>query len=603
MPFSRWAAAAAALLMLPALLAAEKRWTLFRTDNFELYTTAGNRQGKEAIQHFERVRAFFANFARTQRSNNELVRIIAFDSEKEYRPYAPNAGAFAYYVGGVDRDYIVMQQLGRESFPVAVHEYTHLMVKHSEAKVPAWLNEGLAELYSSLRAEGEKVIVGDLLAGRFLTLKNEKWLALDQLLEVDHSSPYYNEKNKMGIFYAESWALTHMLQLDQAYRPGFSKFLAALEQPGGAAAAFQTAYGKDIPVVAKDLRKYMDGNRFFAAVFSIPLAKNVENPEIRPAEAVESGVALAELHALGRRYDLARAEFEQLAAEHPNRLEVHEGLARLEMYARQPEKGIASFRKAMELGSKSPRLHRDYGWVLRGAGDADGAAAAMIKAVALDPSLVDGHLFLASHYLGKSQWGAALSSLSSIKQVKPDRAFQYFSSMARARWELGQKDEAKKDLAKARTYAKETGEQRYADQLGRYFDPPVREVRLVQPARPDPAPAAEHAGEEREAEPRELRRRPAGQAVEEMPRSAEKIEYVEGTLAMLECRATGPRLHVDAGGRKLIFLMNQPDQIVVKKAGGGTHDFNCGPQPKSAVRVGYKPRLDATGDLREIEFR
>ena len=596
-----WIRIASFATLLPGLLCAEKRWTLLRTDNFELYTTAGARQGKEAIQHFEKVQAFFGNFIKTARSNAEPVRIIAFDSEKEYRPYSPNAGAFAYYVGGVDRDYIVMQQLGKESFPVAIHEYTHLMVKHTEIKVPAWFNEGLAELYSSLRPEGEKVIVGDLLAGRYLTLKNEKWLPLDQLLEVDHNSPYYNEKNKMGIFYAESWALTHMLQLDPAYRPDFSKFLAAIGEPGGAAAAFQKAYGKDVPVVAKDLRKYMDGNKFFAAVFPLALAKKVENPDVRVAEPVESGVALAELLALGRKFEVARTELEQLAAENPNRLEVHEGLARLEMYARQPEKGIPSFKKAMELGSKSPRLHRDYAYVLRGSGDDEGAAAAMTRAVALDPSLVDGHLFLAYHYLAKRQWGGALSSLSAIKQVKPENAFQYFSSFARARWELGQKEEARQSLAKARTYAKEPGEHRYADQLGRYFDAPVRaEIRMVQPAAAAPAAARD---DQSEAEPKEMKRRPGMPAAEEVPQNIEKLEYIDGTLASLECRATGPRLHVDSGGKKLIFLMNQPDQIVIKNSGKGTHDFNCGAQPKTAVRIGYRPRLDATGDLREIEFK
>ena len=38
-------------------------------------------------------------------------------------------------------------------------------------------------------------------------------LPLQTLLTVDHDSPLYNEGNRRSTFYAQSWALTHLILL------------------------------------------------------------------------------------------------------------------------------------------------------------------------------------------------------------------------------------------------------------------------------------------------------------------------------------------------------------------------------------------------------
>src|SRR5204863_8988570 len=124
------------------------------------------------------------------------VRLVAFGSAKEYEPYRLNEFAIAYYHETLDRDYIVMSRSGSETFPIAVHEYVHLLVRHSGMKLPPWLNEGLAELYSTLRPMGDKILVGELIPGRRQALLQEKWVRLTTILAADHNSLYYNEKHK-----------------------------------------------------------------------------------------------------------------------------------------------------------------------------------------------------------------------------------------------------------------------------------------------------------------------------------------------------------------------------------------------------------------------
>ena len=59
----------------------------------------------------------------------------------EFTPYSPRANSAAYYVRSPKRDYIVMGDLSPESYKTAVHEYTHLIVRHSGLRIPIWLRD------------------------------------------------------------------------------------------------------------------------------------------------------------------------------------------------------------------------------------------------------------------------------------------------------------------------------------------------------------------------------------------------------------------------------------------------------------------------------
>src|SRR5258708_3711981 len=147
-----WTYRFTAVILVAPLFGAEQ-WVKLTTPNFELYTTAGEKKGREAILYFEQVRSFFLQASESKRVSEFPVRIVAFRGEKQYQPYRINEFATAYFTRGRDRDYIVMQDVLSEHYPTAIHEYTHLILRHSGITPPPWLNAGLAELYSTLRPE------------------------------------------------------------------------------------------------------------------------------------------------------------------------------------------------------------------------------------------------------------------------------------------------------------------------------------------------------------------------------------------------------------------------------------------------------------------
>src|ERR1700720_4695592 len=118
----RWKLKLAVLLALGSTQPtfAAEQWLKIKSSNFELFTTAGEKKGREAILYFEQVRSLFNKLAKSGSGPVTPVRIIAFNSEKEYKPYRFNESADAYYQGSRERDYIVMKSIAPENYPVAI---------------------------------------------------------------------------------------------------------------------------------------------------------------------------------------------------------------------------------------------------------------------------------------------------------------------------------------------------------------------------------------------------------------------------------------------------------------------------------------------------
>lgn len=274
--------------------AAAPRWIRAQSPNFEVFSTADEAGVRDTLLEFEAVRSLFQSLSLVDASLDASlpaarpapVRIVAFGAPKEYEPYRPNDFAVAYYFSGVERDTIVMGGLrssggsraGADTFPVALHEYFHLAVEHLGLKLPPWLGEGMAELYSTLRPLGGRTVLGELIPVRVRALLHDKWVPLPVILAADSHSPYYNEKNKAGSLYNEGWALTHMLYLSPEYRPRFADLLAAIAVGRDSAEALTSVYGKPVTVIEKDLQAYLLGNRFRAMVF----AAGMQTSDVRP---------------------------------------------------------------------------------------------------------------------------------------------------------------------------------------------------------------------------------------------------------------------------------------------------------------------------------
>ena len=202
-----------------AALAADDKWARLKSPNFELYTDGGAGPARDVFEAFRADPPGFRTNLGKKNLASVPVRIFLFRSEPSFRPYrmSEDKNRVAITQAGAERDYIAMQNTGEGSYRTVFHEYAHMIVNHTWPRIPTWCEEGIAEVYSTLRVLGNEVHVGDLIPSHLLVLRENKILDLASLMMIDQSSPYYNEARKAGIFYAESWALTHMLIMSESY--------------------------------------------------------------------------------------------------------------------------------------------------------------------------------------------------------------------------------------------------------------------------------------------------------------------------------------------------------------------------------------------------
>ncbi|HLY17004.1 MAG TPA: tetratricopeptide repeat protein [Bryobacteraceae bacterium] len=430
--------AAALLWFLSSAAASDApRWLKISSPNFELYTTAGERGGRDVAQYLERVRGFFLEAMGLGLKSGPPVCIVVFRSDKEYAPYAPNEVASAFYLGTDDRDYIIMKSASGEHYPRLVHEYTHLLVKHSGVAVPVWFNEGLAEFYSNLKPLAGKIQVGDIIMPHYMLLRQSKWIDLRDLLAAEHGSPLYNAKSHAGLFYAESWALVHMLYLGKDYRPKLTELLAGIKAGASMPDTFRKAYGKSVEEVQSDLRAYMGGERFNASLFDTKMAAAAGRPDTADSTPLETGLVLAEIlvHLPGKASD-AREMYNRLARDNPKDWRIEQGLARLSWRENKAGEAMEHYARASALGSTDARMYLDYGRLLRLRQKDAEAVAELKRATELDPDYQEARVELGLAYVVNQQYADALTEFQRVKRLPPEQAFGYFHAMAYAYYRL-----------------------------------------------------------------------------------------------------------------------------------------------------------------------
>jgi len=267
-------------------------WLGYSTPHFTVLAKGHQHQGREVIERLEMARQYFQKTGWAQRESAQGIELLAFYGDKEFESYRPHESAYAFYQRGRQGDYIVMRDLEPEHYSVAIHEYTHSVVEQSGLNLPLWLHEGLADFYSTLECRQAKVLLGEAPEGRDLILQNRRWMDWAMLTAVDRDSPYYRQPEKMLLFYAQSWAMVHMLAMEPAYAAGFPQFLAAVSGGATAEAALRAVYHQTLQQVGREVAAYFRSKRMKAHWVSVDARSgSLETLVAEPAKRAEFALA------------------------------------------------------------------------------------------------------------------------------------------------------------------------------------------------------------------------------------------------------------------------------------------------------------------------
>lgn len=597
-PHSAFLRVAAFLLIGGNVLTASQHWIRVATPHFEMFTTNNEKQATRALQTFEQVRYFFLQNNQKKQAPDGQVRIIAFSSEKDFKPYRMNGGAFAYYLQSRERDYIVMQDIEAEHHEAAVHEYTHLIVQHLKLEWPIWLNEGFADLYSSLEPRGKQAMVGRALPSHVAVLSQRQWMDWKVLFAVDHNSPFYNEREKMQIFYSQSWMLTHMLALSQEYMPKFSAFLLAVSQGASTADSLQKVYGKSVDEVAKDVLRYSRQASYRAGLFDVTLSSADLNPQTSDLPPFNTDLALADLLA-GRKETQpeARKRLLELSQQNSQSTDVEESLGYLAWQAEDLPEARKHFSLAVERGSKNVRMIYDLAGLSRMGNAAPESTIELLrKVIALQPDHNDARILLAEVETSNKRYASALQALAPIHSVTPEQAYRFFGVSAFTNANLHNFDGARQLADKALPYAKTPTEKGQMEELLQWID---RAKSAGQ------GPSNEPATETKSGSEIASKEAPAAKSGQSDPTQLlrdQGLSQVAGTTKTFECGKGSYRLHLNVQGRVMVFDMPDPKNIVVNVK---ELLWNCGTLPPREVTVIYRPSNSpkSSGTVSELVFR
>ncbi len=290
----------AALCILPSArirAARHETWVEVRSPNFIILSNAGEKQARKAAIQFEQIHTLFREgLAVAQGHPSPVITVFALRDEKSLGEFLPEywtkghmhpSGVFTY---GLYQYYaaINLEAQGTNPFATMYHEYYHSLTIPYFPDLPLWLSEGLADFFGQSQVNGNVATMGVADPALIEELRQNKLIPLDVLFHVDASSPYYNEENKVSVFYAESWALTHYLMIGdkQGHRQMLVDYASALSSGMPPDQAAAKAFG-DLKKLQDELSRYISKLSFSYFQTKAPAELALSEFQTRPMTDAE----------------------------------------------------------------------------------------------------------------------------------------------------------------------------------------------------------------------------------------------------------------------------------------------------------------------------
>ena len=184
-------------------------WVRVETPNFVVFGDAGAGRVRDVAQEFERFREALGRVIPGTGTTAAVPTVVVlFSSERAFEPYRPKfngkpVALDGYCLSSDDMNIVALVDGERsEALRRIFHEYVHLAIRNVLPGLPLWLNEGLAEFYSTFTVQdnGRRALVGGLIPAHLHLLAHRKLLPIEELLAVEEESSDYNEGDRRSIF-------------------------------------------------------------------------------------------------------------------------------------------------------------------------------------------------------------------------------------------------------------------------------------------------------------------------------------------------------------------------------------------------------------------
>jgi hypothetical protein len=354
-----------ASLIASALAAPTGRWVEARSANFIVVSNAGEGQARKIALQFEQIRSLFRDsLSYAKAGPSPVITILAVKDEDSLRELLPEywaekghthpAGIF------VDRYYQLQVALnlnahGDNPYEALYHEYYHSVTVPFFPGLPTWIAEGMADFWGNSVINDKTANLGMPNGALIQELRSKPLIPLSVLFKVDNTSPYYNEQDKVSIFYAESWALVHYLMLgdNRVHNAALGTYLGALNQGATQDEAAAKAFG-NLQKLEEKLEQYIAQPLFPAIQVAAPTKSNEDELAVRTISPAEVDAYCGGFLALHGQFQQAEPLLKHAVQADPRLALAQRNLALLHYFRKENSDALASVSAAIALDSQEP---------------------------------------------------------------------------------------------------------------------------------------------------------------------------------------------------------------------------------------------------------
>ena len=347
-------------LCLPASAGAAAKWWVVHGEFFDVYTDAGKDEALDTAVWMEQFRRTVGTIWKVEPRTIRRATIVQFRSDEEFSKYRD-----ARFLGGyfTRSDYWATMAFGSDWDQDSVrqlvqHECVHWLMAAKRARFPLWLDEGFAELFSTVAVEGRQCSVFAPVPWNVDWLQRRGAASLRRVLGTRSENLNFNNETEVHAFYAQAWVLVHYLLRGRGVKDGAGRlqsYLNLLDRGSGIDEAFREAFGVEPAQLQEELSRYVVSGSYSPARVPFVRSEIDRAFKVEPAPEVEVQCALATLELAGLRDPLAAAvRFRAARDRFPDSPLPYEGLGYVACVKGDFHVAVPLFNEALTRGSRTP---------------------------------------------------------------------------------------------------------------------------------------------------------------------------------------------------------------------------------------------------------
>jgi tetratricopeptide (TPR) repeat protein len=422
------------LTAIPATAATTPQWFEIRSPHFVVITDSNEKQARKLAGQFERMRDLFHKVLPQAGGDASLpITVMALKDRKGFQSLEPasylakgSLDLAGLFLRTPDRNYILLRLDTDSPHPYAVvyHEYTHFVLRKADW-LPLWLNEGLAEFYQNTDIDEKDAHYGEASGNDILYLRQNRLIPLPTLFAVDHNSPYYHEEEKGSVFYSESWALTHFIEINDFGKQSnrLQNYAHLLAQHIDPVVAARQAFG-DLNELQKALEGYISHADYKQIVMKSTFTSDDASFQAVPITLSDANAVRADILASNNRRPEAQALLDAVLAEDPKNALAHETMGSLAFRDHDIAAAKKWYGEAVQLNSQSYMANVNFAifsLMDRDTGNDALIESSLRQAIKLEPDLAAAYDALSHFYTErrKNLDEAHMLSLHAV-QIEPE---------------------------------------------------------------------------------------------------------------------------------------------------------------------------------------